>query len=158
MFGKTENTTQSGESSEEIVTSSPEQTALVGAALAGEVRGGDMMLLLGPLGAGKTVFVRGLARGLGAQSWQGSPTYTIVTEYGTQPPLYHVDLYRLVTEEAADLGLEEYARDDSVVVVEWAERAQEYLRAIARRTPMLVEIEPLDAQARCIRVRRPVWG
>ena len=81
------------------------------------------MLLYGDLGAGKTAFVRGLARGLGANVDEvSSPTFTIVQEYHGRVTLYHVDLYRLDPPEIDDLGLEELVCGDGVVAIEWADR------------------------------------
>ena len=82
------------------------------------------MLLYGELGAGKTAFVRGLARGLGANPDEvSSPTFTLVQEYASpRSMLYHVDLYRLEPAEVDDLGLEELVSGDGIVAIEWAER------------------------------------
>ena len=82
-----------------------------------------MVLLYGELGAGKTAFVRGLARGLGAaESEVSSPTFTIIQEYAGRVPFYHVDLYRLEPAEVDDLGLDELVSSDGIVAIEWAER------------------------------------
>jgi tRNA threonylcarbamoyladenosine biosynthesis protein TsaE len=111
---------------ESILTSSEEETSAAGERLAARLRGGDVLLLHGDLGAGKTAFVRGLARGLGASPEDvSSPTFTIIQEYRGRLTLYHVDLYRLQPLEAADLGLDELADRDAVVAVEWAERWNE---------------------------------
>ena len=81
------------------------------------------MLLYGELGAGKTAFVRGLARGLGASGSEvSSPTFTLIQEYTGRVTLYHVDLYRLDPKEVDDLGLDELVSGDGVVAIEWAER------------------------------------
>jgi tRNA threonylcarbamoyladenosine biosynthesis protein TsaE len=81
------------------------------------------VLLHGDLGAGKTAFVRGLARGIGASAGDvSSPTFTIVQEYHGRVTLYHVDLYRLAPVEVAELGLDEMFEGNGVVAVEWAER------------------------------------
>ena len=105
-----------------IVTCSEEETSAAGDRFAVRVRPGDVVLLHGDLGAGKTAFVRGLARGLGAPADEvSSPTFTLVQEYRGRVTLYHVDLYRLKPIEVADLGLDELT-DGAVVAIEWAER------------------------------------
>jgi tRNA threonylcarbamoyladenosine biosynthesis protein TsaE len=87
---------------------------------------GDVILLEGPLGAGKTALAQGLARGLGVAGVVNSPTFTLVKEYAGRLPLYHVDLYRLDdASQAVDLGIEDYLDRQGVCVVEWAERAAE---------------------------------
>ena len=111
---------------ESILTSSEEETSAAGERLAARLRGGDVLLLHGDLGAGKTAFVRGLARGLGASPEDvSSPTFTIIQEYRGRLTLYHVDLYRLQPLETADLGLDELPDREAVVAVEWAERWNE---------------------------------
>jgi tRNA threonylcarbamoyladenosine biosynthesis protein TsaE len=108
---------------EEIVTSSEEETAAAGERLGASLTTGDVVLLYGDLGAGKTAFTRGLARGLGASADEvTSPTFTLVQEYAGRIMLYHVDLYRLDEREVDDLGLEELILGDGVVAIEWAER------------------------------------
>ena len=103
-------------------TSSEEDTSAAGRALAAELGVGDVVLIDGPLGAGKTAFVRGIAEGLGADPDDvSSPTFTILQQYGSAPPLYHADLYRLNAAEAADLGLEETGLD-GVLAIEWPDR------------------------------------
>lgn len=106
-----------------VVTESEEQTAEAGERLAGTLRPGDVVLLFGDLGAGKTAFVRGLARGLGASGDDvSSPTFTLVQEYAGRIQLFHVDLYRLEPAEVDDLGLDELVAGDGVVAIEWADR------------------------------------
>lgn len=84
---------------------------------------GSVVLLYGELGAGKTVFVRGLGEGLGVDPEEvSSPTFTLVHEYRGRRTLYHVDLYRVDAADVDDLGLEELAAGDAVVAIEWAER------------------------------------
>jgi tRNA threonylcarbamoyladenosine biosynthesis protein TsaE len=108
---------------ETIVTAGEEETSAVGERLATRVQPGDVILLNGDLGAGKTVFVRGVARGLGAPADDvSSPTFTLVQEYHGRVTLYHVDLYRLEPAEVADLGLDELTGADAVVAVEWGDR------------------------------------
>jgi len=84
---------------------------------------GDLILLTGELGAGKTTFTRGLARGLGVNDRVSSPTYTIINEYHGRLPVYHLDLYRLESlEEMEVIGYKEYYFGDSVTVVEWGDK------------------------------------
>jgi tRNA threonylcarbamoyladenosine biosynthesis protein TsaE len=106
----------------EYVTHSEGETAAVGRDLGRRLRPGAVVLLEGPLGAGKTAFARGLAEGLGCDGDDvSSPTFTIIQEYRGRTPLQHVDLYRLTPVEADDLGLEDLPAD-SVVAVEWPDR------------------------------------
>ena len=102
-------------------TQSPEATERLGEALASAVQTGDVILLEGPLGAGKTRFVMGLARGLACKARVRSPTFGLVHEYHGRLILAHLDLYRLDSAEAAGLGLEEIAQR-AAVVVEWGEK------------------------------------
>ncbi len=103
------------------------------ARLAAVVRPGDTIALSGDLGAGKTTFARGLLRGLGWTGEVPSPSFTLVQTYPTEPPLWHVDLYRLESAGEADaLGLDD-AWDTAVVVIEWPERLGERLPADALR-------------------------
>jgi tRNA threonylcarbamoyladenosine biosynthesis protein TsaE len=109
-----------------IETGSQTETERAAEGLGRTLRSGDVVLLYGDLGAGKTAFVRGLARGIDADPEQvSSPTFTIVQEYTGQPPsvtLFHVDLYRLEAAEIDDLGLEDLVSGDGIVAIEWAER------------------------------------
>ena len=107
-----------------IETASELETEQAGARLAGQLAPGAVLFLYGDLGAGKTAFVRGLARGLGANAEDvSSPTFTIVQEYsGANATLYHVDLYRLAPAEIDDLGLDDLIDGPGVVAIEWADR------------------------------------
>jgi len=87
--------------------------------LAAFLQSGDFLALEGDLGAGKTTFTQGLARGLGVKGVVNSPTFTIIKEYMGRLPLYHMDVYR-IEDDVADLGLDEYFYGDGVCVVEWA--------------------------------------
>ena len=105
------------------ITGSEAETEAAGMRLAESLRAGDVVLLYGDLGAGKTAFTRGVAQGLGIDPAEvSSPTFTLVQEYHGRLPLYHVDLYRLEEREVDDLGLDELVLGDGVVVIEWAER------------------------------------
>ncbi len=107
----------------EFLTESPEQTEAVGAALGRSVAPGTVIAYRGDLGAGKTAFTRGLARGLGCRETVTSPTYTIVNEYLTgRIPLFHFDMYRLhSSDELFDIGWEDYLERGGVCAVEWSE-------------------------------------
>jgi len=111
-----------------IISHSPEATAALGERLGGAARRGLVLALRGDLGAGKTQFVRGLARGLGCASRVHSPTFTLVNEYGGgRLTLFHLDLYRLETpEQLASAGIETYLQPDGVAAIEWAERLGNY--------------------------------
>jgi tRNA threonylcarbamoyladenosine biosynthesis protein TsaE len=106
------------------ITTSEEETSLAGQSLAASLGPGDVVLLYGELGAGKTAFVRGMARGIGASPDEvSSPTFTLMQEYaGARTTLYHVDLYRLDAREIEDLGLEELISGNGIVAIEWADR------------------------------------
>jgi len=107
-----------------ISTCSETETAAAGRDFAARVRPGDVVLLTGDLGAGKTAFVRGLAAGLGIDAGEvTSPTFTLIQEYGGgRLPLYHVDLYRLKSIEVDDLGLDELTSGTGVTAIEWPDR------------------------------------
>ncbi|WP_262316633.1 tRNA (adenosine(37)-N6)-threonylcarbamoyltransferase complex ATPase subunit type 1 TsaE [Lacticaseibacillus parakribbianus] len=99
-----------------------QQLQALATALAAKLQAGDVLLLDGDLGAGKTSFTKGLASGLGIADYIKSPTFTIIREYQDgRLPLYHMDIYRLEDGGAGDLGLEEYFEGDGVSVVEWPE-------------------------------------
>src|SRR5215470_1342936 len=108
----------------EITTHSEDDTAAVARDLAASLTPGDVLLLSGNLGAGKTAFVRGLAEGLGVGADEvSSPTFTLVHEYrGGRLTLYHVDLYRLERAATDDLGLDEMGVADGVLAIEWPDR------------------------------------
>jgi len=106
------------------LTRSEEGTASLAEGLARGFRGGEVVLLFGELGAGKTAFVRGLARGLDADPEQVcSPTFVLLTSYAGRLTLHHADLYRLAGDAAAaELGLDELPGEDGVLAIEWAEK------------------------------------
>ena len=107
----------------EFVTNSPEQTEQLGQRLGAVLSAGAVVAFTGDLGAGKTAFTRGLARGLGIPGQVTSPTFTIVNEYeGGRLPLFHFDMYRLgSSDELFDIGWEDYLARGGVCAVEWSE-------------------------------------
>ena len=113
----------------EHVTNSPEETEALGEMLAGRLEPGTVIAFTGDLGAGKTAFVRGLARGLGIAERVTSPTFTIVNEYeGGRLPLFHFDMYRLGSaDELFDIGWEDYLARGGVCAVEWSENVSDAL-------------------------------
>jgi tRNA threonylcarbamoyladenosine biosynthesis protein TsaE len=106
------------------LTHSEEETQKVASELSRRLRAGDVVLLQGDLGAGKTAFVRGLAAGLGIDPGEvSSPTFTLVHEHrGGRLPLFHADLYRVERAATEDLGLEEMGAADGVLAIEWPDR------------------------------------
>ncbi|MCP8971380.1 tRNA (adenosine(37)-N6)-threonylcarbamoyltransferase complex ATPase subunit type 1 TsaE [Ectobacillus ponti] len=110
----------------ETHTSSPEETIQIAELLGKLVQEQDVLLLEGDLGAGKTTFTKGLAKGLGVKRVVNSPTFNIIKEYKGRIPLYHMDVYRL-EESDEDLGFDEYFYGNGVTVVEWAHLIQDYL-------------------------------
>ena len=119
----------------EFVSDSVEQTEALGARLAGALGPGAVVAFTGDLGAGKTAFIRGLARGLGVPGRVTSPTFTIVDEHeGGRLPLFHFDLYRLGgADELYDIGWEDYLARGGVCAVEWSENVAEAIEDDAVR-------------------------
>ncbi len=131
----------------EFITNSPAQTEAVGAALAQRLTPGTVIAYRGDLGAGKTAFTRGLAKGLGIAESVTSPTYTIVNEYTSgRLPLFHFDMYRLGSEEELfDIGWEDYLERGGVCAVEWSENVWDALEQ-----PIIVTISRLGEDSRKI--------
>ena len=119
----------------ELLSHSPEDTEDIGARLAEQLEPGAVVAFTGDLGAGKTAFTRGLARGLGIPDRITSPTFTIVNEYeGGRLPLFHFDMYRLGSaDELFDIGWEDYLRRGGVCAVEWSENIADALEVDAVR-------------------------
>ncbi len=134
-----------------LQTHCEEQTVALGHRLGALSQAGDLFLLSGELGTGKTCLVRGIAAGLGVSVRAFSPSFVLVRQYPGRLLLYHMDFYRLdQLAEIADLGLEDYLYSDGVCAIEWAERAQgllpdEHLRFALRYIPS-------DEQARTIQI------
>jgi tRNA threonylcarbamoyladenosine biosynthesis protein TsaE len=113
-----------------VETSGPEETRKLGALLAGQLPRRGVVLLIGDLGAGKTTLAKGIIEAIGVASADEvtSPTYTIIHEYGEPTRVYHVDLYRLDSEEeVVALGFEELLERDALVLIEWGERFPQLL-------------------------------
>lgn len=130
-------------------TNTPEQTEEIGEKLAATLLGGEIIAYLGDLGAGKTAFTRGLARGLGISMRVTSPTYTIVNEYlGGRLPLFHFDMYRLGSEdELFDIGWEDYLLRGGVCAVEWSENVSAMMC-----DAITVRIDKVSDTQRCITI------
>ena len=133
----------------EYMTNAPEETEALGEKLGKLLRPGTVLAYLGDLGAGKTAFTRGLARGLGCRETVTSPTYTIVNEYlGGRLPLFHFDMYRLASsDDLWDIGWEDYLDRQGVCAVEWSENVPE-----AMHGALTVRIEKLGDSVRRITI------
>ncbi len=111
---------------QEFITTSESETEALGARLAASLPGGSVVAMYGDLGAGKTAFVRGMARGMGLQVRVSSPTFTIVNEYLGDRDLIHFDMYRLSgADELFDIGWEDYLARGAVCAVEWSENVED---------------------------------
>jgi len=131
----------------DVVTNSAAETEAAGESFGRQLRQGDLLLLEGDLGAGKTTFVRGVARGAGSPALVASPTFQLVRVYPGRVQLAHIDLYRLENEaELLDLGLEELL-DQGAVVVEWGDRLE-------AQEAGLLRIEHLGGDRRHLRMKR----
>ena len=131
------------------VTHAPEETEALGTKLALLLRPGDVIAFYGDLGAGKTAFTRGLAKGLGISDPVTSPTYTIVNEYlSGKYPLFHFDMYRLASsDDLFDIGWEDYLDRGGICAVEWSENV-----ADAMENAIVVTIEKLGEDTRRITI------
>ena len=145
----------------ELTSTSATQTRAIGAAIASVLHAGDVVVLTGDLGTGKTVVAQGLAAALGVEEPVVSPTFTLLREYEGRLPLRHLDVYRLDhVQEAIDLGLGELL-DDGVVVIEWGEGVRELLPADRLElTLALLPPDDADDDTRRVVVRTigPGWA
>jgi tRNA threonylcarbamoyladenosine biosynthesis protein TsaE len=140
-------------STETVLSTSPEETRAAGERLGARLQAGAVVACIGALGAGKTCFLQGLARGLGVQSPVTSPTFVLVNQYRGRVPVYHVDAYRTETlTELLDLGIEEFLHGDGVTVIEWADKL---LPLLPSRT-ITVTITGLGDEPRHIVVDTPL--
>lgn len=139
---------------ERVSSSSPEETMAIAEQFAGQARPGDIILLSGDLGAGKTHFVKGFARHFGIpEGHVSSPTYSIVQEYhGDGVQLYHIDAYRLESEkEALGIGLDETLDGDGICLVEWPER----IAGLIPADHWTVKVRTTGSETREITISRP---
>lgn len=146
----------------ELRTQTADDTRAVGEALAPLLRAGDVVVLTGELGAGKTTLVQGIARGLGAGEHVASPTFTLVREYVTgRLPVSHVDVYRLTrVQDVLDLALDEIAGGAGVLLIEWGDAVEELLADDRLRVTLTAADPSGDSEARRIVLepRGPSWG
>ena len=134
-----------------VISGSVEETVSLGKELALGLAGGEVVVLTGPLGAGKTCFIKGMALGLGIKEDEiKSPSFTLVNEYYGRLPLFHFDLYRMgKLDEMREIGWDEYLMRDGIIAVEWGEKAEEYLPA----ERIEVDFEILSEDSREITIR-----
>jgi len=131
---------------------SERETSDIGADLAEKLRPGDVIAMSGGLGAGKTAFIRGLARGMGLASRVTSPTFTIVNEYPGAIPLFHFDMYRLASsDELFEIGWEDYLERGGVCAVEWSENVEDIFDSDTIR----VRIDKLGDRERRVEIIYP---
>jgi tRNA threonylcarbamoyladenosine biosynthesis protein TsaE len=152
MFEANRKGAQVAEFRRTIETHSAAETLELGRQLGEGLSGGEVILLTGELGAGKSVFARGVAQALGIDRWRGSPTFALVHEYASTPALIHVDLYRLAEGDAYDLGLEEYAVPESILLVEWANRDFGYVRALPHAQSVDVHLAHCPGDTRALTI------
>lgn len=139
-----------GKTKEVIITRSVEETMDLGKKMADRLKSGDVISLSGPLGAGKTCFIKGLAMGLGINvNDVRSPSFTLVNELYGRLPLYHFDLYRMKSiNELYEIGWDDYLMRDGVTVVEWGEKAENMLP----HESILIEIAIISDETRRISI------
>jgi len=138
----------------EITTQSPEQTIAFGRALGSQLRGGEVVAIVGPLGSGKTHLIKGIAIGAGAQDDKevNSPTFVIVNQYEGRLDIYHIDAYRLDSVgEFEMLGFDDLCYPESVVLIEWADKVE---AALQDTHPMHIELRHQGEQTRIICIRQ----
>jgi len=127
----------------EFISKSEKDTINFAKKYATTLKGGDILLLQGDLGAGKTIFVKGLVDALSdGRDIAISPTFTLVNEYNTNPKLYHFDFYRITREEElVAIGIEEYLYGDGICVIEWPERAPNIISSISAKQINIIKTD-----------------
>ena len=144
----------------ELIAATPADTEGIGAALAPLLRPHDAVMLAGELGAGKTTLVRGIARGLDVHDHVASPTFTLVREYRGRLAVAHVDVYRLVhVQDVVDLGLDEIADGEAVLLVEWGDAVEELFPDDRLRVELVGADPTGEDDTRAVRLRAigPSW-
>lgn len=133
-----------------IISESPEETQRLGMQLGRLAESGDVFLLVGSLGTGKTCLTQGIAWGLGIEGYATSPSFVVINQYRGRLPMYHIDLYRLDRiEEVIELGLDDYLYGKGICVVEWAEKAL----VVLPKEHLLVEMSFLSDTSRSIALK-----
>lgn len=133
----------------QITTQSAEETYAFGNQLASLLRPGDVLCLIGTLGAGKTLLVQGITAGLGVAQQAISPTFTIMNLYDGKVPIYHFDLYRLdYSDQLLDIGFDEYVGSHGIALIEWADKFPDQMP----KDYLQIEIIPQDVTKRIIRL------
>ena len=136
-----------------ITTESAEQTIELGAAIGRQLKGGEVIALVGPLGSGKTHLIKGIAAGTGAKDRKevNSPTFVIINEYHGRLSIYHIDAYRIgSTAEFEMLGFDDLLNPESIVVLEWADKVED---VIAETRPIRIELRHKGRNRRSIEIR-----
>jgi tRNA threonylcarbamoyladenosine biosynthesis protein TsaE len=139
----------------EIITRSPEETKALGIRIGSIIKDACVLMLTGDLGAGKTCFVQGLAKGLGVSDsyYVTSPTFALINEYPGRLELVHMDLYRLVSEEdLEDLGFYDFFQSQCVIAIEWADKLPAGFLATQNLKGVIINIEIVDEDSRCIMI------
>lgn len=110
-----------------FITNNPEETELLGKKIATLLKSGNVVAFSGELGSGKTCLIKAICAGFGVKENVSSPTFTLIQEYKGYVPVYHFDLYRLKKDDLFDLGYWEYFEKDGICLIEWADKAEEFL-------------------------------
>ena len=136
-----------------LISRSVEDTIAIGERIAAKLRAGDVVALVGNLGAGKTILTKGIAKGLGVKDirYVNSPTFVIIKEYEAKTPIYHLDVYRLNSPALLDSeSYEEYFYGDGVTVIEWADK----IRGILPKKYIEVKLSVIGKNSRSIKIRK----
>ncbi|OGO04429.1 MAG: tRNA (adenosine(37)-N6)-threonylcarbamoyltransferase complex ATPase subunit type 1 TsaE [Chloroflexi bacterium RBG_13_54_9] len=133
-----------------LISNSTDETQQIGRRLGELAQAGDLLLLVGELGTGKTCLTQGIALGLGIDDYITSPSFVLIREHKGRLPLYHIDLYRLdKAEEILDLGLDDYLSGPGVCVVEWADKALDFFP----KEHLLITLNHLDETKRTLHLQ-----